>query len=353
MTQGNRAFKIRLHRILDGRFDDEELKTLCMFLDVEYDDLRGEGQEAKARELIKYLERRGQLSRLVEVGQELRPEIKWPVVPETVHEPTPPVSPPESSQRQIAGAETRPRVAARQPFEPEMVPIPAGEFLMGSDPTRDQGVRNDEQPQHRLYLPDYRIARTPVTNAQYLAFVQAAGRAPPVHWVGGRPPQGKEDHPVVYVNCYEALVYCLWLAQVTGVPYTLPSEAEWEKAAGWDAASGRKRIYPWGDEWDATRCNSAESGGGGTTAVDAYPQGASPYGVLDMAGNVWEWTRSLYVGYLYNPMDGRENLNAVGFRVVRGGSFAVDRSGARCALRGMVLPNGSWINFGLRVCVVV
>jgi len=192
-----------------------------------------------------------------------------------------------------------------QPIEPEMVLIPDGEFLMGSDPSVDKDARDDEQPQHTLYLPDYYLAKTPVTNAQYAAFVQVTYRQPG-GWKGGKPPSGKEDHPVVNVSWHDAVAYCNWLAEVTGKPYRLPSEAEWEKGArGTDG-----RIYPWGNRWDAKRCNTGESGKEGTTPVGAYPEGASPYGLLDMAGNVWEWTRSVYKSYPYDPDDGREDLQA-------------------------------------------
>ena len=233
-----------------------------------------------------------------------------------------------------------------QPFEPEMILIPAGEFLMGSDPSIDKDALDREQPQHTLYLPDYYMAKTPVTNAQYAAFVQATGHDPPRHWKGGKPPGGKEDHPVVCVSWHDAVAYCRWLTEVTGKPYFLPSEAEWEKGArGSDG-----RIYPWGNQWDAERCNSREGGKGDTTPVGAYPGGASPYGLLDMAGNVWEWTRSVYKGYPYNPNDGREGLVAEGPRVLRGGSwFFIGERNARCSFRPDAHPSGFVDCVGLRV----
>jgi len=227
-------------------------------------------------------------------------------------------------------------------FEPEMVLIPAGEFLMGSDPSVDKRARDDEQPQHTLCLPDYYLAKTPVTNAQYAAFVQATGHQQPEHWKGGKPPKGKEDHPVVYVSWHEAVTYCGWLSEVTGRPYRLPSEAEWEKGArGTDG-----RIWPWGNRWDATRCNM---GGEDTTPVGAYPQGASPYGLLDMAGNVWEWTRSVYKSYPYDPDDGREDLEAKGVRVLRGGSWGLNPDLARCVVRLRVSPYSSNDHIGFRL----
>jgi formylglycine-generating enzyme required for sulfatase activity len=151
---------------------------------------------------------------------------------------------------------------------------------------------------------------------------------------------------VVNVTWYDAVAYCRWLSEVTGKPYSLPSEAEWEKAArgteGW--------IYPWGNDWDQTRCNSQTNGLGDTAPVGAYAQGSSPYDVLDMAGNVWEWTRSLYPRpYPYNAADGRENLDAEGYCRARGGSFVGARHDLRCASRGWFEPDTGARNLGFRV----
>jgi len=112
-------------------------------------------------------------------------------------------------------------------------------------------------------------------------------------------------------------------------------------------------MYPWGNEWDATKCNTFESGLGGTTPVGMYPEGASPYGVLDLAGNVWEWTRSEFKGCPYRPDDGRENLDAgdAVLRVLRGGAFDFNRGFARCAYRYRNDPNYNWHYYGFRVVV--
>jgi formylglycine-generating enzyme required for sulfatase activity len=289
----------------------------------------------------------GEFERLVRshLTQFLRQHASQPVqqqIPPVATTPTQPKEPPTLS---------------RQPFEPEMILIPAGEFLMGSDPQHDTEAKDDEQPQHLLYLPDYYLAKIPVTNEQYRAFVLATGHKEPNGWTDRAPPHGEEDHPVVYVSWYEAKDYCQWLAEVTGRGYGLPSEAEWEKGArGTDG-----RIYPWGNRWDATSCNSAESHLKRTTSVHAYPQGVSPYGVLDMAGNVWEWTRSLWgesrvildYRYPYRPTDGRENLDARRdvSRVLRGGGFLTPRRDVRCAFRGNSWPNDWSMGFGFRVVV--
>ncbi len=237
-------------------------------------------------------------------------------------------------------------------LEPEMILIPAGGFLMGSDPSKDKLAFPNEQPQHTLYLPDYYLAKTPVTNAQYVAFLQDTGHDHPGHWKGGTPPRGKDDHPVVGVSWHDAVAYCNWLFEVIDKPYRLPSEAEWEKGArGTDG-----RIYPWDSQWDARRCNSEEGGRGDTTPVEAYPEGASPYGLLDMAGNVWEWTRSLGIGgkyvYPYKADDGREGMEANGNRVVRGGSWRSPRKSARCAARFGHPPGTSENDIGFRVVVL-
>jgi formylglycine-generating enzyme required for sulfatase activity len=232
-----------------------------------------------------------------------------------------------------------------------MILIPAGEFLMGSDPQEDRNAEGCEEPQHWLYLPEFLLAKTPVTYAQYSAFVLATDLRAPGSWTNGEPPRARKDHPVEDVSWYDARDYCLWLSQVTGKDYSLPSEAEWEKGArGMDG-----RLYPWGNPWDSRRCNSKEGRQGNTTPVGAYPQGASPYGVLDMGGNVWEWTRSLWGMYPY-PSDAkerarREDLQApdAQARMLRGGAFDCNRSIVRCACRLRSRPSESGRVIGFRV----
>jgi formylglycine-generating enzyme required for sulfatase activity len=236
------------------------------------------------------------------------------------------------------------------PFEPEMVLILAGKFLMGSDRRKDEYAQDDEQPQHTLYLPNYYLSKTPVTNTQYATFVQAADdHRPPKYWEGEKPPRGKEEHPVIYITWHDAMDYCRWLAKVTGKPYRLPSEAEWEKGA----RGSHGRIWPWGNQWAEERCNSKEGGKGDTTPVGTYyPRGASPYGLLDMAGNVLEWTRSLYRDYPYVLKDGREEPEAKGSPVLRGGAFNSDRRGVRCAARHiepLAISSLQGVFFGFRV----
>jgi formylglycine-generating enzyme required for sulfatase activity len=266
---------------------------------------------------------------------------------------------PPTYRRDTSSEAPIPTVLERiQPFEPETILIPAGEFVMGSNPIKDRDAHDREQPQHFLYLPDYYLGKTPVTNIEYLAFVQATGSSPPSHWISGRLPIDKEDHPVVGITWYEAQAYCSWLAEVTRKPYQLPSEAEWEKGArGTDG-----RIYPWGDQWDPGLCNTKEGGDGDTVPVDSYPGGTSPYGILDVAGNIWEWTRSLWgkgakqptFRYPYDPTDGRENLEVEEniLRVVRSGSFEGNQILVRCAYRTRYSPSHAFRGGGFRVCVI-
>jgi serine/threonine-protein kinase len=195
----------------------------------------------------------------------------------------------------------------------EMVRIPAGEFLYGDN-------------KKRLELPEYSLARTPVTNAQYKAFVEATGQRVPDHWEGGKIPKGKEDHPVVLVSWEDAEAFCDWAG------CRLPTEQEWEKGArGTDG-----REYPWG-AWELGRCNSAEAGIEDTTPVGRYRKGASPYGLLDMAGNVWEWCADWY--------DAERKQ-----KVLRGGSWLNYSYFVRSANRSRNNPGNRNDNIGFR-CV--
>jgi formylglycine-generating enzyme required for sulfatase activity len=219
-----------------------------------------------------------------------------------------------------------------------------------------------EVPQHVVDLPRFFIARYPVTNAQFKAFLEDTGYQPEV----GEAYEGVSNHPLAHVTWQDSMRYCRWLTRIlrswTGTPQllltllkhewqvTLPSEAEWEKAARGPAGRvGQARLYPWGDAFDPDCANLKETGLGGTTTVGCFPKGASPYGVLDLAGNVWEWTRSLWgedeyivrYPYPYRPLDGREAkvegaLNQL--RVLRGASYANYRRYARCATRRSPLP---------------
>ncbi len=225
------------------------------------------------------------------------------------------------------------------------VEIPAGPFRMGST-KEDKDAQDREQPQHEVTLPAYFIARYPVTVAQFRAFVEDSGFEP-----GNRNClRSLPNHPVVYVSWHEALAYCRWLSEKIGKEVSLPNEAEWEKAA----RGTEECMYPWGNEAYPDKANYYETGIGTTSAVGCFPGGASPYGCLDMSGNVWQWTRSLYDKYPY-PDDpkkraARENLeDTSGSCVLRGSSFGYNARYARCAVRFNYYPVNRYFDLGFRV----
>jgi len=259
---------------------------------------------------------------------------------------------------------------ARPPFEPELVSVPGGPFLMGTSDAqvrvmldrfdwakelKGKGWFDREQPQHEVTLIPFEIGRYPVTNAEYAAFVEATGHTVPRHWREGRFPEELADHPVVHVTWRDALAYVAWLRERTEQPYRLPSEAEWEKAARGEDG----RLWPWGNDWDPARANCKPAGPGKTTPVGQYsPAGDSPYGAADVAGNVWEWCSSLWgddpgessFGYPFRADDGRENLETSGLRIMRGGSWRSDNPGiVRCAYRYGYPPVNWYVTLGFRV----
>jgi formylglycine-generating enzyme required for sulfatase activity len=294
----------------------------------------------------------------------------------------------------------RPGVGIDEEMElPDIVwcEVPAGPFLMGE---------GDERHRNESITEDYLISRYPITNGQFDAFVEAGGYEEARYWseaeasgvwsggqVKGRwddeardsphdygEPFNLSNHPVVGVSWYEALAFCRWLEErlrvsdegvriwrgdrietlsvrSEGLAVRLPSGAEWERAArGTDG-----RLYPWGEEPDPNRANYDDTGIGTTSAVGCFPGGASPYGVEDLSGNVWEWTRSLWgtdwqepdFHYPYDPEDGRENLEVAEdvYRVLRGGAFSITEHNVRCAVRFRYGPDYRWYNYGFRVVV--
>ncbi|MEW5828234.1 MAG: SUMF1/EgtB/PvdO family nonheme iron enzyme, partial [Chloroflexota bacterium] len=265
------------------------------------------------------------------------------------------------------------------------VHIPAGGFLMGTKEDDIQGLIKKfgggkdyykaEVPQHPLALPDYYLARYPVTVAQFKAFVIESGYEP-----GNEASlQGVDNHPVRYVTWFDAVAYCDWLDQklkaiapgkkAAGetekafwqgledgrLRVTLPSEAEWEKAARGTSlleGEGRVRAFPWGNEITPNHANYNETGIGSTCAVGCFPRGTSPYGLLDLSGNVWEWTRSIYKEYPYQPDKGRETMDdKKSVRGLRGGAFDDDDRRVRCAFRVRNYPLSGWDYDGFRVVV--
>ena len=272
-----------------------------------------------------------------------------------------------------AGPTAEPQPGTRRVLEPAgiaMVYVPAGESGMGSADA-DQQALADEKPQRTVYVDGYWIGLTEVTNAQFRMFIEAGGYSrreywtdegwqwkesqsitQPVYWEDGRFNQA--DYPVVGVSWYEAAAYAKWAGA------RLPTEAEWEKAArGTDG-----RIYPWGNEWDGMRGNfcdkncelssmdaTVDDGYQYTAPVGHYPSGASPYGVLDMAGNVYEWVADWYDEVYYGRSSGSNPPGPASgsLRVLRGGSWYFDRNLVRCAYRARHYPNNRNDHYGFRV----
>ncbi len=232
----------------------------------------------------------------------------------------------------------------------EMVLVPAGSFTMG-DAAKAIDEDAAESPEQKLDLPDFYIDKYEVTNAQYARFLNAVGRLDdgPGHryvWqsqylqieqTGGqwRPKSGMEKHPAVCVTWYGAMAYAAWAGK------RLPTEAEWEKAAR--GTDGRK--FPWGADMDMSRFRL---GCDEMVPVGSFPTGASPYGCLDMSGNAWEWTSSLFRPYPYVATDGREDPQAEGRRVARGGSFGGEPFLAHSAYRFRPEPDFTHRFLGFR-----
>ncbi|MCK4473565.1 MAG: SUMF1/EgtB/PvdO family nonheme iron enzyme [Anaerolineae bacterium] len=227
-----------------------------------------------------------------------------------------------------------------------MVYVPAGEFLMGATDA-DSEAGEDEKPPHRVYLDGFWIDRTEVTNAQYRKCVEARACREPWCWdesnFGYHDRFNALDQPVVCVLWNNAHDYAAWVGG------RLPTEAEWEKAAR--GTDGRK--YPWGNEApDCSKANYKDCVGG-TTAVGSCPEGASPYGALDMAGNAWEWTTDKYGEdyYTHSPSHNPQGPDSGGFRVMRGGAFLGDPRNIRCTARYRGSPKYRPWWYGFRVVV--
>jgi formylglycine-generating enzyme required for sulfatase activity len=244
--------------------------------------------------------------------------------------------------------------------------VEAGEFWMGSDPNLDSQAYEDEEPLHKVFLPDYYIARWPVTVGQFRAFVEDSG-----HRMQNDDSLNRgSNQPVGWVYWADAVAYCDWLngrlPALEGTPaelrerllsgwrVTLPSEAEWEKAAR--GTTGR--IYAWGNEYGAELANTAEGELGIPSPVGCFPGGRGPFGLEDASGNVWEWTRSKWLewgAYPYpDSLEERAEREANGggaARVLRGGSFSDAAWNARCARRIGRNLYDRYGNFGFRVAI--
>lgn len=241
-----------------------------------------------------------------------------------------------------------------KPISMELVRIPAGRFVMGSNKETDKSAEDNETPQHHPILSEYFIGRHLVTNGQYAAFVEATKRRFPDHWSNGQPPSGKEQHPVVYVTWEDALLFCNWLTKMTARTFRLPSEAHWEKAASWNPTKVSKQLYPWGNSFDPNCCNSDMAKIGDTTEVGKYSLlgGDSVYGISDLAGNVQEWTSTSCQPYPYRDDSLHEVHEPCGMRVLRGGSFGSTPKEVRTTFREFVPCDARFKQLGFRVVMI-
>ncbi|MEL6719380.1 MAG: SUMF1/EgtB/PvdO family nonheme iron enzyme [Bacteroidota bacterium] len=250
-------------------------------------------------------------------------------------------------------------------IDKKIIKIPRGNFLMGTD--KNELSSPNEEPLHEVFLNDFLISETLVTNAEYLFFVLETDYSLPDHWDSLPQLQKILNHPVTMVSWYDSLAYCEWLKQhllaegkVTSDDIVrLPTEAEWEKAArGVDG-----RVFPWGNTFIRHACNYLNSASMEPTPIGTYsPNGDSPYGCQDMAGNVWEWTLSIWgksgnnshFRYPYLQEDGRESLRADATyrRVIRGGGYYYDPDCVTCFTRNRAYVNLKHLGGGFRFVII-
>jgi formylglycine-generating enzyme required for sulfatase activity/tetratricopeptide (TPR) repeat protein len=236
---------------------------------------------------------------------------------------------------------------------PPLCDEPAGRRLLSNGAGWEPQMIARDVPHHWVTLAAYQIARYPVTVAEYDCFVRATGREPP-RWENAgqrldwQTQLARPDHPVVCVTWLDALAYAAWLARLTEERWRLPTEAEWESAARWDAQTQQAFAYPWGADFDAANCNCATAIGQ-TTPVGSYPAGVSPSGALDMAGNVWEWTSNLADD---GSAEGHPEADPTKIAMLRGGSWFSGPAEVSGFARSAPQPNGYNPAIGFRLACI-
>lgn len=217
----------------------------------------------------------------------------------------------------------------------EMVSVPAGSFTMGSD-----AGNADSKPPHKVDVQAFKFDKFEVTNTDFKKFIDATGYKTDADKSGDKAwsafAAGKDNHPVVKVSWNDATAFCKWAGK------RLPTEAEWEMAAR--GADGR--AYPWGNDWDPKKADVKESGLRGTTAVGSYPAGASPFGVMDMGGNVWEWTSTVADHYPGNSTASK--LYGPNLYIIRGGGWFDVKEQVASYFRNSAVPTTANDDLGFR-----
>jgi len=226
-------------------------------------------------------------------------------------------------------------------YDVTMIHIPPGKFLMGANAGNE-----NEKPLHQVDLDGYWIGKFEVTFAQYDRYCRETGKEKP-----GDRGWGRENRPVINVSWDDAAAYCQWLSQEIGITFQMPTEAQWEKAA----RGSRGFKYPWGNDFDKNKCNSIESGLEKTMPVGSYPSGKSPYGCMDMAGNVYEWCADWYNKAYYKKSPAKNPQGPAGGsdRVLRGGGWFSGTLGCRAAYRYVYCPANRYADVGFRLLMLL
>jgi formylglycine-generating enzyme required for sulfatase activity len=232
--------------------------------------------------------------------------------------------------------------SAEKVVEPACVVVPAGEFLMGCDVGRDE-----ERPQHRVWVDAFEMGIWQVRNRDFVVFMQATGHPFPPHWT--HQDFNHPDQPVVSVSWIEAVKYCQWLSHATGRRYRLPTEAEWERAA---RGGIECRLYPWGEELPQGRADYQSRWGGDVRGPLPVGQGeANPYGIYDLCENVHEWCADWYRAdyYVQSPARNPAGPDDGARRASRGGSWRHHIRVSRLAARSSIPPTFQYADYGFRM----